>query len=1156
MACTYTYRGEKYTKTELLERLSVDLFKDLNNENIFRSISTKSKSSPIVSETSLMFNQRYSDAKNMLQAIKNSDDSKEEKLKKTAYYKNVMEQTRASRKELLEMPTDKQLDYVLDKALADAKLVDTLFSSNKINFNELRFANNVVETWSNLNNGLGVDTIYDIADEDIKNKANFILNRYRELNDRTRQIAIKLLKDAGVADTRLTETSIATEFVRELSTAGVPITNKLAYIIKETNFKINKEHNKNHETIDSKFELIKNHPIFKQLGWDLFIKNQKNKNDEEVLALNTKYSQSFWDNLRKANSIRKGEIEKAGTDREKARQAWKNYNNWMNQNTIPFNSVLFINSNDHTDADRDNEIARMKSLGFNESEINDIIAESQKFYERFLQNKDEYEERTKLAVASDSSIIPSSMTDDDYIKEKVNEYDNLNNPLKYIEQKFKPGETVTAYGGARYSYLIASKEVNSIPSGYYDENFAKIAADPKLYEFYKWYTKFMDDNLDWLPQEETDDLQSNFLPVIADRVVKEYGFSNLKESVKGLGDWFMKALTANNYEQKVEKAAFSKKERKGFKARYINENVAVEDRSKDLVLMAKLFSDMALVYKHKNTVSAQVDIINDIVQSKEGSYKMNKKLGELEAVAKDASRLKSLAESTVNASFYGLKAQDNIFNSDELFYDWKELVSLGLWKSEKAKKAKLISDRIKDINEKLDKDDTLTDEQIEKLYAKLETEKSDFYKLGGRKFSLSTAVDSSIKGTRITSLGFAPFSAFRNLVVGKLNNNIHATGGRDFSKKDLMWSNRQIIDASSKYWSGGKYETRMTKLLFGLMGDSQLAEGEDGIYLQTMVDKSTSLDKLREMMPKAYTWLSSGDYHFKAEMLLACMKHDIVKTSKGDISFIDALTENREFNEAEYGPWDATANGNMTFDEFYTKKLLSYKQLANKLHGATGKDVYIKGKDTAIGRLALLFKSWLPETVGVRFDPKHRDALLDRDEEGYYRTFLKQVREKKFGIVKMMLQTAFNKDNGITDPMELANFKKAVKEFQVIIALFLAYAIAKSMTPDDDKKKKLYNLLVVRQLYDLHRDMTYYSNIHSIGDLQKEVFPVIRTAENWEQAIKAVSYHFAGVENDQGKEMYDNERTALRITKVLPVFSNINRVNYYMKGISSGGRGY
>ena len=1155
MACKYVYNGVEYSKKELLEELGRDLFKDLNNNNVFRSISTKPKSSSIVTETVLMLNQRYIDAKNMLQAIKNSNDTKEEKLKKTAYYKNIMEKTNLTRRELVELSADKQLDFILDKALVDAKLVDTLFSSEKITFNELRFANNIVETWSNLNKALGVDTVYDIADQDIKDKANNILNKYRELSERNRQIAIKLLKDSGLSDFKLTETSIATEFVRELTTAGVPITNKLSYIIKETNFKINKEHNANYETIDSKFEKIKNNSLFKQMGWDLFIKTQKNKEGEEILALNTKYSQVFWDNLRKVNANRRLEIEKAGDDKVKAKEAWKKYNKWMDENTVPFNSVLFINSASYTDAQRDAEVARMKTLGFNETEINNIIAESQTFYERFLQSKSEYEERTKLAAIADPSIIPTDVSFDDYVKGKVEEYDNLNNPLKYIEQKLSPGAIVTAYGGSRFSYLIAAKEVNSIPSGYYDENFAKITADPELHEFYTWFTGFMKENLEWLPQDEIEDLQSNFLPVIADRVVKEYGFSALKESVKGMGDWFMKSLTANNYEQKVEKAAFSKKERRGFKARFINENVATEDRSKDLVLISKMFSDMALIYKHKNTISAEIDTINDIIQTTEGSYKMNKKLGEMEALAKDASRLKSLTEATVKRSFYGLRAEDDLYKSDELFYDWRELVTLGLWKSEKGKKAKTLSDEIKKINEKLE-DDTISEDVREKLEATLEAKKNEFYKLGGRKFSLTSAIDSSIKGTRLTSLGFAPFSAARNLLVGKLNNYMHSAGERDFTRKDLAWSNKQIIEASGKYWSGGKYETRMTKLLFGLMGDTQLAEGEDGIYLQTMVDKNTTLDKFREMMPKAYTWLSSGDYHFKAEMLLACMKHDMIETSKGKVSFIDVLTDDREYNESEYGEWDEKANGGLTFEEFYTKKMLAYKQLANKLHGATGKDVYIKAKDTAIGRLAILFKSWLPETVGVRFDPRHRDALLDRDEEGYYRTFLRKASEKKLGIIKMMIQTTFNKDNGITDPLELANFKKAVRELQIIIGLTMTYMIAKALAPDDDKKKKMYNLLVLRQLHDLNRDLTYYSNISSIGDLQREIFPIIRTAENWGEAFKAVGYHTMGVQNDQGKEMYDGERTALKITKCLPVFSNINRINYYMKGISSGGRGY
>jgi len=1153
MACKYLYEGVQYSKEELLGELSNTLFKDLNNKNVFRSI--KTKSSELVSETNKMYVQRYNDAKDMLQAIKLGTDSKEEKLKKTIYYKDIMEKTNAARKELLKLSSDKQTNYILEQADVDAKIVDALFNSNTATYNELRFAATVIDTWSNLNKAIGLDNVYQIKDKDTREKAIQINNKYKGYQEQLREIAIELIKQSGVKDIKLSETSYATRLVRELSTAGVPLTNELARIIKTVNFRINKEHNDNHGIIDNKFDLIKDNPLFKQMGYDLFIKTQKDKNGNEVFALTTKYSQNFWNKLRNASVLRKLEIEKANGDNAKIKAAWKKYNTWNEENTVPFNAVPFIEMGKYSDADRAAEVNRMKSLGFNSSEITSIIVESEKLNTKFQENKEEYESRIMLEAAGDPSLIPIGLTFEEYIKEKVEEYDNLYNPLKYMQQKFTKGEVVTAYAGARYTYLIPAKEVNGVPSNYYDENFKKIASDPKLFEFYDWFKSFMKQNIEWLPQEEMEDLQSNFLPVIADKIVKEYGFTALKESVNGLGDWFMKALTEYNYEQKVETAAFSKKERRGFKARFIDENVPIENRSKDLIVMAKMFSDMALVYKHKNAVSAQIDIINDVIQDTEGSYKYNKVTGTMESVAKDAENLQSLADSTVKRSFYGLAAEDDLWKSDKLFYSFWDLASLGLWESEKAKQAKQLSDDIKKINAKLE-DDTLSEKNREALETALENKKSEFYKLGGRKFSIASAIDSSIKGARMTALGFAPFSAIRNLVVGKINNKVHASGGRDFNKKDLLWANKQIIESSGKYWSGGKYETRMTKLLFGLMYDSQMAEGEDGMYLQTMVNKHTTLDKLREMLPKAFTWLSSGDYHFKGEMLLACMKHEMVKTSKGEVSFIDVLDENREYNEKEYGVWDEAANGGLSFEEFYTKKMLGYKQLANKLHGATGKDIYIKGKDNAIGRLMLLFKSWLPETVGVRFDPKHRDALLDRDEEGYYRTFLKQIRDKKLGVFKMIFQTVFNKENGLSDPMELANFKKAVKELQVILTLTMAYMLLKSMAPDDDKDKKIYNLLVLRQLHDLNRDLTYYSDIHSISDLQTNIFPIVRTALNWEEAFKAVTYHLAGVEKDNGDEMYDDERTALKITKVLPVFSNINKINYYMKDIGSGGKGY
>ena len=255
MACTYTYQGLEYSKDQLLEQLADDLFKNINNtSSILRSIATKSS---ITSDTALMLNQRYADAKNMLQAIKNSSDSKEEKLKKTAYYKNLMEKTNTARKELLAEASDKQLDWVLDKGFEDIKLVEAIFNSPKVTFNELQFANNVVETWSNVNKVLDIESSHEIIDDAVRDKVENLLKSYAILEQRTRSIAKRLLEEAGLKDFKIIDTSSLTEWTRELTTAGIPITNKLSYLIKEINLKINKEHIKNHSNIDNMFDKIK-----------------------------------------------------------------------------------------------------------------------------------------------------------------------------------------------------------------------------------------------------------------------------------------------------------------------------------------------------------------------------------------------------------------------------------------------------------------------------------------------------------------------------------------------------------------------------------------------------------------------------------------------------------------------------------------------------------------------------------------------------------------------------------------------------------------------------------------------------------------------------------------------------------------------------------
>jgi len=1155
MACEYTYKGREFSKENLIKELSNDGFSEFGGlNNIYKSVATakKKKVSELLADSNLMLKQRYRDANNMLQAINNNPKlSKAEKFAKKAEYRKIMSDISKSISDLNDADVDKQLDFLLSQAMIDSDLVEAMYSNTDITYNDLQFANNIVDTWSNLYKVLGIESSVDVKNEDTRNRVQEVDAKYSDLSKKSRRIAIELVKEStGLSEadiTKMVDTSWFTEWARELSTTGIALPNKLAFIIKKVNMKINMEHNKNQAEIDDQFAPIKDHIEIKKNGFDIFFRINEDKDGNKQMSLVSRYSPEFAAAKKVNNSMLRKDIERANGDADLIKKAWQRFNAWNESNTIAFNSLVFLKPNDYNDSQRTFEINKMRQLGFGKEEIDAIIAESQKKYEEFEVSKEEYRYDIENEAVTNPAIVPQDMSFDEFVNMKVDQYDNLNNPLKYMDQKFFGAEKITAYGGAKFSYLIAAKQIKGVPTKYYDENFTKILNDPKLLKFYNWWNGFIQDTLRWFPQDEIDELGPDFLPVLADRAVKEYGLTNLKESVAGLGDWFVSALTVSNFETRKDIGAFTKKERRSFEAKFINENVPVEERSKDLVLMAKLMSDMSLVYKHKNTIKAEVDTITDIIKGTEGSYEKNKKLGKLEAVDKDASRIKSLVEHTVLRSFYGIKSEDELWKSDRLWYDWKELAALGLWNSADAKKAQQLSEDIKVINTKLE-NEGLKDDERTKLEEEAKVKEKEYYNLGGRNFSLTKTIDTAISNTRLLSLGFSPFSAIRNVLIGKINNRIHSHGGRDFSRADLVWANKTIIESSARYWSFGKFQTKNTKIIFGLMADASLAEGEDGMFLKTLVNKKTGIDKFREMLPKAYTWLSSGDFHFKAEMILAAMKKEKVVTSKGEkVDFYDSLTEDREYDVEKYGEWDEKANGGKSFEDFYMDNLLKYKQLANKLHGATGRDVPLKVKSNAVGRMLILFKSWLPETLGVRFDPRHTDALLQREEEGYYRTFGRMLVEKKLQIVPMMVKALMGANPGIDDEMQLSNFKKMVKEMQIITTLLIAYALLKAAAPDDDKDKKIYNLLVLRQLHDLNRDLLYYMSIGSAAELQQNIFPVIQTAKNWGSAIKAVTYHTLGVQDKNGKEMYDNERTMLKITKILPFLSNINRIEYYKK---------
>lgn len=1133
---------------------------------VYRSVATKrtGKMLSYVKKSVDVLRHRIDSAKKQRdKALNNPDLSFEEKTKQQKYYNSLISK---SIEQINVLKEKNSIEYVTLLAETDLEMAKTILESPKTTMSELSIARKAVEAWKNILPILGLKSLADITDPNIRETVMNIKSDALDLDINLTELANKLLLEhsrSTKAAKPLTEKELdpraglkdvnwITSVARDITKTGVGLVDYLATLINEANLKIAKEHNRNERKIEHEWDQIKNHSEITKNGFSIFFKEQTNKLGIKTLGLRGPYAQHYYDMLRLQRKKLHMEVEAAGINKEKIRKAYADHNTWINKNTFLFNAVPFIEEDKHTDQDRLKVIDELKSMGFKDREIADMVKRSQDLYNKYLEGSRKFKINLEFDIDNGNVEVPDGTTKEAFIEEETKRWDEEHSPIAYIRQqeKYSLGET-RAFKGTYYTLKVPRKQIDGRDSGYYDQEFARIAADEKLYRFYTFFQGFINEQLGYLPEEEIEDLQSNFLPVITQRIAREYGLSNLKETANGIGDWFMKQLTSVDIKKKQKIDPVSGKAVYEFTPRFIDENVPVDERSKDMVTMMKMFSDMALVYKHKLQVQDYVDTVNDIIQNTDKTAIINDSTGEVKTETRSPKNLQNMVESSILNSFYGVRPNEEDLSGKRKFYNAAELFTLGLYKSPQYKKAKVLEGNIKDINNTLeDEDQKLTDQERKKLEMELYRLKQEYAALGGRQFSFTRSADSLIRLTRVTALGFQPFSAFRNLAVGGLNNVIHAIGGQDFTRKELNKSLNIIKESSKKYLSWGTVKSEQAEKLLRFMLDTGTIDGEDSMFREGVIDKKRLFNKIREILPSPFTLMQSTDYLFKAQTAISKALSTKVNTEKGPVSFWEVLDKEVKYNEAEYGAWNAEQNGGMSFEEYYNKQMLQINQLSKKLHGLSGDRTSLMGKDTIWGRLLFVFKTWLPETFATRYEGKRYDPLLERDVEGYYRTLFRAFQDQGLGAFRSLFQAVFSKEAGDLTDLERANLRKMFAEINAIIALSLLYFGLKAIAPDEDDEDRKRYMLVINQLNLLRRDMTYYGDINSFGDLTRQVVPSVTTIENFLTAGKAISYYMAGVENDDGEEMYDSERTLLKITKALPVLNNVNRVIYYQTEMS------
>ena len=1123
-----------------------------------------------VRKTVQVLNLRIKEARQLRDKVNNNPKlSFEERTKQAKRFNDVISDS-IEKKNLLKEKNE--LEYLYLTAETDLDMAaDVLFNSSRSTMGDIRIAHRAVEAWKNIAMVLGVKDLSELSNEDAS-RISAIEARAIEQSRRLTDLSVKLIaktfsnpnKEIKAEDLYnhlkgLKNVDWISSQTRDISTTGIPLVNLLAKVIQEANLKIDKEHNKNYQRIDDAHNKIKNNAEIKANGFSIFFKEQSKKfgdNLIKTLGLVGRYSQNYYDTMRAKRKVLNNALEAAGNDNVKKKDAYDQYNTWVAKNTILFNAIPFLEESKYTDDQRVKVVNELLAQGFTRDEIADIVKESERLYNKFLDQKERYRIGLEVDYENDKLAVPDGQTKEKYINDLVEKWDNDHNPIKFIDQMMQPKLIANyAYKGMYYTIKIPRKTVDNKDTGYYDQNFSRIAADKDLYEFYTFFRDFIKENLSYLPEEEIDDLQSNFLPVITEKIAVEYGLTNLKETTKGLGDWFMKTFTSVEYQRREVVDPVTGKKIYNLQPKFINEEVPIEDRSKDMVVMMKMFGDMGLVYKHKLQVQDYVDAMNEIVQNTSKTQKVNN-FGETLVETVAPKNTQAMVESEIKRSFYGAPVEESMVVQGRKFYNAKELLTAGLHKSEKYKKAQELEAQIKDLTKELEKD-SLTDIErvnIEKEINKLKSEHSN---LGGRLFSITKTLDSNIKYSRLVALAFQPFSALRNLLIGGVNNVIHATGGRDFNSKDLRTATAMIKGSITKFWTKGNVVSKDAAKLLKFMLDTGTVEGEDGLYKANLINKKTAADKILDVLPNAFTLMKGTDFLFKSQTALSMALNTNIVTEKGNVNLYKALTDNLEFNEELYGKYNPELNGGLEFEELYDKFMLKNGQVAKKLHGLATNRTGVMGKDNVMGRLLFLFKSWLPETLANRYEARKYDEFLERDVEGYMRTFgrLAFVEQGLPYAFKAMLRATFSDNTDDMNELERENLRKAFAELVAIIATSAIYFTIKGLAPDeDDEDRKKWNM-IINQMELLQRDLTFYVDTDSLGDLTSQMVPSITSLNNLKTALAAAFYHYpagiTGLEtNDDGEPLYDGERTILKITKAVPGLNNINRMIYYQKKLS------
>lgn len=320
--------------------------------------------------------------------------------------------------------------------------------------------------------------------------------------------------------------------------------------------------------------------------------------------------------------------------------------------------------------------------------------------------------------------------------------------------------------------------------------------------------------------------------------------------------------------------------------------------------------------------------------------------------------------------------------------------------------------------------------------------------VGQKSYYASDMIRGLIKYTRTLQLGFNPFSGLNNILAGLMGDMIEASGGKYFTKRQLVkavgiYTSNSLVKGSNAF-KMDKTTTKLNLLSEYLQPLEEIGEWQDKRKIS--LGSPTLLGKgLAGITDNAFIFQEIGEDFVQKITMIAYLLNK--KTPEGTPYWNMIDVEN---DELVY----ASENGFNTKEEIL-KSRNTILDINHAIHGNYSKDNSSVYDGTLLFDSALVFKKWLPYMIRNRFMSKRYNYRTGTTNEGFYLGGARAISKSMNNILayfdrKMSGVNSIVRSNKPLTKDDIIGIKKVSAE----IIFFLTFAVISKILlppPDEDK---------------------------------------------------------------------------------------------------------